>query len=106
MSLITLFSCSNDYILIEGTSIEKAFALNSSPTFKGYYYQGSDENFHYFIGKWKFQKDKKFKFSVEDLCVKEPYNFMQHECRVDLFKLKNSIKFGENDYAELYKYKN
>ncbi len=56
------------YALIKET--QKEFELNSSPTFKGYYYQGSDEFYHYFISKWTISKDRYFKLRIKDLLSK------------------------------------
>ncbi|WP_299255915.1 hypothetical protein [uncultured Aquimarina sp.] len=95
-----LFSCSKSYKLIEKNKIQGVFILNSSPTFKGYYYQGTDSEFHYFSSKWELKKDMLFKLRKEDLLIKEPYDFEMNEIRFDLFKTEK--EFGNNEFYELF----
>jgi hypothetical protein len=90
------------YKTIENQNLKSAFILNSSPTFKGYFYNGSDEKFHYFISKWKIQKDIYFKLHIEDLEITRPFDFEQKELRIDLLNLDNNIEFGKNEYYKLY----
>ena len=90
------------YKSIENQNLKSAFILNSSPNFKGYFYKGSDEKFHYFISKWKMQKDRYFKLHSEDLKVTKPFDFEQKELRIDLISLENNIEFGKNEYYKLY----
>ncbi len=104
------------WVIHKGTMIElkefvkqedfkNAFVLNSSPTFQGYYYQGSDEKFHYFIAKWQMQKDKQFKISAKDLNIKPDYTFYLHkkkDIRIRLFKTDNSIVFAESKYGQIF----
>lgn len=95
-----LISCRNTYEEIDKNKIQYAFTLNSSQTFNGYYYQGSDDRFHYFISKWDLKKDNYFKIRKGDLQIKSPYKFEMKELRIGLFETEE--KFGSNEYYELY----
>lgn len=98
--MLSFFSCTNHYKIIDSTQLQNAFILNSSATFKGYYYQGTDKEFHYFISKWDFTKDNYFKLKKEDLNINIPYRFGEQELRIDLFKTNKN--FGSNEFYELY----
>lgn len=67
--LASLTGCTNDFAEITTAQINQAFTLNSSPTFLGYEYIGSDESYHYFVAKWKYETDKRFKVSTDNLAV-------------------------------------
>jgi hypothetical protein len=99
---IGLTSC-DSYKEIKNEDLRRAFILNSSPTFKGYYYKGSDSAFHYFISKWDFQKDKYFKISIAKLKVIKDFKFNANnvELRIGLFK-ENNEEFAENEFYKLY----
>lgn len=98
---LNFFSCQTDkYKLIDNDGIKSAFITNSSPTFKGYYYMGTDANFHYFESRWDFQKDRFFKLQKTDLKVIKPFYFKQKELRIDLHASTN-INFGENEFYTL-----
>lgn len=97
---IIFVSCAPIYDTIEPDELYHAFILNSSPTFKGYIYQGSDVNYHYFISKWDYQIDNHFKIKKGDLKINDPYKFKQKEVRVDLFKTDKL--FGNNRFCTLY----
>ena len=95
-------SCHVDkYELIETDSLKSAFILNSSPTFKGYFYMGTESDFHYFESRWDLQIDRHFKIHETDLKVTEPFDFKQKELRIDLITSTKTI-FGENEYYKLY----
>ena len=68
---------------------------------KGYFYQGSDKEFHYFISKWDYKKDKYFKLKINDLNVFTPYLFGLKEIRVSI--IISDTEFGNNDSGKLYK---
>ena len=85
---------------MDSNNRQQAFIMNSSSTFKGYFYQGTDKEFHYFVSKWDLKKDMLFKLKTEDLEINEPYDFGTNEIRIDLF---NSDKlFGQNQFYNLY----
>ena len=98
--MLFISSCSDAYELIEKKKVQKAFVLNSSPTFNGYYYQGTHNNFHYFVSKWELEKDKYFKLRTTDLNIQFPYKYETKELRIDL--IKTDRKFGNNDFYELF----
>jgi cytochrome c biogenesis protein ResB len=86
-----IVSCNESYEVIKKNEVQHAFILNSSPTFKGYHYQGTDKEFHYFASKWELKKDILFKLKKEDLSVNEPFDYETDEIRVDLFKTNKSL---------------
>lgn len=100
--LLNLNSCHSDkYKLIEKDDLKSAFVINSSPTFKGYFYKGTDSDYHYFESRWDLQKDRYFKIRKADLKVNEPFDLGTKELRIDLFDNTKTI-FGENEYYKLY----
>lgn len=100
--LICLTSC-DKYKEIKNEELKSAFILNSSATFKGYYYKGSDNDYHYFESKWDFQKDRDFKILVDKFVIENNYKFKfgDDELRIDLFKGNNEL-FGQNEFCKLY----
>ncbi len=102
LTLLCLISC-NKYKEIRNEELKRAFVLNSSATFKGYYYKGSDNNYHYFKSKWDFQRDKNFKIPITKLTITNNFKgkLGDTEMRIDLFKVNNEI-FGHNEFHKLY----
>jgi hypothetical protein len=100
--LISLLSCTN-YQELKNDEIKSAFIANSSPTFHGYYYKGSDARYHYFESKWDFKKNKFFKMPVNKLAIESGYTFKRgnKELRVDLFNDNGSL-FAQNEFCKLY----
>ena len=99
---IGLISC-QEYTEIKNKELKGAFILNSSPTFKGYFYEGTDNSYHYFVSKWTLSTDKYFKISIEKLKVNEKFRFEKNksETKIDLFKDGN-IEFAEGEFWKLY----
>jgi hypothetical protein len=64
-----LTGCARDFTEVKSSQLNQAFTINSSPTFLGYDYIGSDASHHYFVAKWKYQADKRFKVSSSDLAM-------------------------------------
>jgi len=64
LAVFILTGCTPNFI---EQDIENSFILNSSPTFKGYFYVGSDNSFHYFVSKWSYENDKYFKIKKTTL---------------------------------------
>ena len=102
LTLICLTSCHN-YKEIKNEEIRSAFILNSSATFEGYYYEGSDNKHHYFQSKWDFREDTYFKILIADLTIENKHKFKlgDKELRIDLFKDSNEL-FGQNEFCQLY----
>ncbi len=102
LAITGLTSCDN-YEEIKNENLRDAFILNSSPTFKGYFYKGTDSTYHYFVSKWDFQKDRYFKICISRLKVINPFIFNTGDkgLRIDLFKEDNE-EFGENEFCKLY----
>jgi len=92
-------SCSGSYDTLDSHQIEDAFIMNSSATFEGYFYKGTDNKFHYFVSKWLL-KNRCFKLSKEELDIITPFKFGDQELRIDVWETNN--KFGKNKYCELY----
>jgi hypothetical protein len=102
ISLFLLISCSK-YKIIDETDLQGAFIINSSPTFEGYYYKGSDTNYHYFVSKWEFRRDKYFKIPMNRLNVIKVLNVQEQKREIKIDILENSNKvFAENEYCKLY----
>ena len=100
--LLNVNSCHSDkYMLIENEDLKSAFIINSSPTFKGYFYKGTDSIYHYFESRLDLQKDRYFKIRKADLRVNEPFDFDTKKLRIDLYDNTKSF-FGENKYYKLY----
>jgi hypothetical protein len=102
LAIICLTSCDN-YKEIKNTELKTAFILNSSAIFKGYYYKGSDNDYHYFESKWDFQKERDFKIPIDKFAIDNNYKFKfgDRELRIDLFKEDNEL-FGQNEFYKLY----
>jgi hypothetical protein len=97
-----LIGCTH-YSELKNDELKSAFIMNSSPTFKGYFYKGSDNTFHYFTSRWKLGKDKYFKIPISKLEVSEKLKFEKDktELRIDILENGN-IEFAENEYYKLY----
>ena len=100
--IISLTNCVN-YKEIKNKDLKSAFTLNSSATFKGYYYKGSDNDYHYFVSKWNFQKDQYFKLPLNKFTIanNRKFGLGDIELRIDLFKEGNE-EFGQNEFYKLY----
>jgi hypothetical protein len=72
LAVTCLSGCSQKYTEVGKTQQNQAFIINSSPTFLGYEYLGSDESHHYFVARWKYGSDKRFKMKTADLAVNKP----------------------------------
>ena len=81
-----LCGCTKDYHKVKKADLSQAFIVNSSPTFQGYWYQGSDASYHYFTSKWKYGADKRFKINKTDLAVSRAATFGQQDSQVFLFE--------------------
>ena len=104
IALISLLSCKS-YKEVKDSGLKTAFILNSSSTFEGYYYTGSDNQYHYFLSKWRFERNKYFKIAIVNLRVVDDLKFVkdQKELRIDLLNESNAL-LAENEYCKLYVY--
>ena len=84
-----LAGCSDRYTALPKAKINGAFVVNSSPTFVGYFYHGSDKSHHYFVSKWKFEGNKFFKIANDNLEVSRPMPIGGKEIRLYLFPQKD-----------------
>ncbi|WDF48286.1 hypothetical protein PQ459_07355 [Chryseobacterium sp. KACC 21268] len=72
---------------MEVKASENTFVINSSPTFEGYFYKGSDHYYDYFESRWDFEIDKKFKIQKKELLIKERFDKnINNEQKIDVFK--------------------
>jgi hypothetical protein len=95
--------CEKEYTQIQKKDLNQVFIINSSPTFQGYYYQGSDHECHYFTSRCQYQKDKKLKISKSDLKVARELDFGSDEIRITLYKLNNTAPlFCKIDNITIY----
>ena len=83
-----LTGCTENYHGVKKADLPHVFIVNSSPTFRGYWYQGSDASYHYFTSKWQYGRDKRFKIQKTDLEVSRTAAFGQEEFRVFCFEPK------------------
>lgn len=103
MSIFNLMDCAR-YKEIKENEVKTAFVLNSSPAFKGYYYQGSDHAYHYFVGKWKFTSNNYFKIPINRLEVtkKHQFEFGDHELQLAYSNTHSEALFCQNGFYKLY----
>ena len=74
---VGLTGCSHNVAEADGSkmNLNQLFIVNSSPTFLGYDYLGSDSSHHYFVAKWQYESDSRFKVKTVDLVVNKPMPF-------------------------------
>jgi hypothetical protein len=65
----SLTGCAHNFAEVKSSQLNQAFIINSSPTFLGYDYAGSDASYHYFVAKWKYGTDQRFKVNTSDMVV-------------------------------------
>ncbi len=96
-----LSSCEN-YELVNDDELGQAFIINSSPTFMGYYYHGSDSEYNYFVSKWT-TGDKYFKINIDKLTIKNElmFNKGESELRIDLIGIGQE-EFAKNEFCQLF----
>ena len=95
----------DDFAAADGakTNLNQLFIVNSSPRFLGYDYLGSDANHHYFVAKWKFARDDRFKVKTADLVVKKPMPFGKGT--VEVFPYKPTAP-GYEEFGKIVENKN
>ncbi|MDL5245699.1 hypothetical protein QRD38_07795 [Leptospira weilii] len=101
VSSIGLTGCAN-YKEIKNEDLNVAFIVNSSPTFKGYYYRGSDNNFDYFVSKWDFERDRHFKIAVGKLHIVDSLKFRKDERELRFVLFKTDTEFAKGEFYTLY----
>jgi len=100
---ITFNSCSESKItLVEKNDLNSVFILNSSASFDGYFYLGSDDSFHYFNSEWFLESNKYFKVSITNLKVNKTIKLGDKPRSITLIKKDGSQIFGTNEYYKLY----
>ena len=65
----SLTGCAHNFAEVNRSQLNQAFIINSSPTFLGYDYIGSDASYHYFVAKWKYGADERFKVKTSEMVV-------------------------------------
>ncbi|MEM9226750.1 MAG: hypothetical protein AAGA45_02180 [Verrucomicrobiota bacterium] len=63
---------------------DRVFMINSSPTFLGYFYLGSDDDYHYFGSRWKYEPDQGFKFTKGDVTLVRDFPLLQDEIQLSV----------------------
>jgi hypothetical protein len=86
----------------ETRETESAFILNSAGNFNGYYYLGSDQDFHYFEERWSYKADKLFKLVSSSLLVTVKQNLGQKPVSITLHSTKGSSIFATTPSYTLY----
>ncbi len=69
IATLLIAGCRSAETEISSDNLEQAFILNSSRTFKGYYYLGSDDTNHHFVARWQYQPDRYFYILKDHLPV-------------------------------------
>ena len=101
--IINLTSCDITKVSdFDMDTAEDAFIINSSTNFEGYYYKGSDKEFHYFISRWDFLKDRYFKLKKDKLKVNQQFKFGKKELKIDFFDNESTKEFGHNEFYKLF----
>ena len=88
---LMLNGCITDYQEVQKKEVSQVFMIHSSPTFEGYHYRGSDDTYHYFVSKWRYGADRKFKISTSDLKIARTTALGNAEKRLFLLK-PNKLK--------------
>ena len=90
MLLFLMVACDeNGYIEVQKNDLDDVFIINSSPTFEGYFYEGSDQEFHYFTSRWKYGGDRKVKIAKINLLVAKEFDFGSNELGLTVLSLPN-----------------
>ncbi len=103
--VLLIISCSSEsqeYILIQNTTTRTPFISHSFPYFIGYFYEGSDKNYHYFVEKWKFQEDNYFKLSTDALFLNEVHMYGDKQIKVNAFQTEKGEEFGKTSSYKIY----
>jgi hypothetical protein len=98
-------SCSTEdaeYRLISDNSGRNPFIIHAFPAFKGYFYEGSDKEYHYFVEKWKYRQDYYFKLRTDNLLLEEAFIYGDGQVRVNAFQSENAKEFGKTGFYKLY----
>lgn len=90
LSLLLAGCGDSGYTQVSQKEMGGVFIMNSSPTFQGYYYEGSDRDFHYFTSRWKYESDRKVKIRKSDLKIAEEFDFGSQELGLTVLNASNS----------------
>ncbi len=94
-------NCTN-YKKLNNEDIKRAFIENSSATFRGYFYKGSDKDYHYFVSKWDYSRDRYFKIDLLKLKVIKPIDFNNEMVEVGIGLSSSNEVFAENEFYKLH----
>ncbi len=102
--VLILTGCESKEPAVSKNEISQAFIVNSSPTFQGYHYRGSDDQYHYFSSQWKYGADRKFKIKIDDLDVQKTFSVDEPKLRIFLYEMpdKELEVFAEFDGRKIY----
>lgn len=99
--IFSLFACQEvKYAIIEKDDLQSVFKLNSSASFKGYFYLGTADDFHFFMEKWNLKEDKNFKIKIADLKINKINKLGEESLLISL--IETNRKFGSNEYCQLF----
>jgi hypothetical protein len=91
MLLLIMVGCSeSEYTQVQEKDLCDVFIMNSSPTFQGYYYEGSDPEFHYFTSRWKYDGNRKVKIARTDLEIADEFAFGSDVIGLTVLNVPNS----------------
>jgi hypothetical protein len=103
LAVIIVFTGCVKYKTTDGSDIKNTFVLNSSPSFKGYYYMGSNDEYHFFIARWDLKRDKYFKIPKDSMFIKRTLRYSKKEQGTKIDVIGDSSKlFGETKYCKLF----
>ena len=102
---MAMVGCTHEFTEVTAPQLDQAFILNSSPTFRGYDYLGTEHGYHYFVAKWKYGSDKRFKLSATDMTVRKESPFGSGTVEVYPYKptTLDTEEFGELGNTKLYR---
>lgn len=72
---------------ISKADLNSTFSINSSPTFVGHFYEGSDDSYHYFTTRWRYRSDPKIKVNRGNLTLSKTQKIGERELRIIVLNL-------------------
>jgi len=88
--LLLMVGCDESgYTEVQKNDLDTVFVIHSSPTFEGYFYEGSDQDFHYFSSRWKYEGDRKVKIAKSGLEVAKEFDLGSDELGLTILNIPN-----------------
>jgi len=100
---LSLVGCAKQFTEVSPCDIVK---INSSPTYEGHFYIGSDKTHHYFVEKWDYKINKNYKVSKKELTVYNEIPLNTDEIKLCSLntKMSNVEEFGKAQDRTFYKF--